>query len=250
MPTRLIAILAACLLPSAAAMAQPDARQLIQQAMDHWRDTTSFSVITMTIHRPDWERTMTMKVWTRGEKNSLVRIIAPAKDRGNGTLLLDKAMWSYSPKINRIIKIPSSMMNQSWMGSDLSNKDIARSTDIIDQYKHTLLRTEQQNGHTVYTIESVPKEDAPVVWGKEVIKVRDDYNMIEHTFYDQEMKPVKRMESTKIGKMGGKTVPLNQRVYKIDTPEEWTSISISEANYGISIPQSRFTLSSLRNPRD
>ena len=82
---------------------------------------------------------MSMQSWTKGTKNSLVRVTAPAKDAGNGSLLKDNNMWSYSPKINRVIKLPSSMMSQSWMGSDLSNKDISKSTDIIDQYEHTLL---------------------------------------------------------------------------------------------------------------
>ena len=91
----------------------------------------------MTIHRPDWQRTMTMVAWTLGEKKSLVRVAAPKQDAGNGTLLIDKQMWTFSPKINRIVKIPSSMMNQSWMGSDFSNKDIARADDIVHQYTHT-----------------------------------------------------------------------------------------------------------------
>ena len=40
--------------------AEIDARQLVRQAMDHWRGVTSYSEMTMTIHRPDWERTMTI----------------------------------------------------------------------------------------------------------------------------------------------------------------------------------------------
>ncbi len=227
-----------------------DAAQLIKAAIEYWRDTSSYTVMTMTINRKDWHRSMTMKAWTRGDKESLVRVIAPAKDAGTGTLLLDKAMWTYTPKINRIIKIPSSMMNQSWMGSDFSNKDISRSTDIIDEYTHELTKTEKSNGRTIYTIESVPKEDAAIVWGKEVIRVRDDYVMLEHTFYDQDMIPVKRMETSEIKNIGGKVFATKQKMYKFETPEEWTRIEVKEARFGINIPKSRFTLSSLRNPRD
>ena len=78
--------------------------------------------MTMTIHRPDWERSMSMRAWTEGDDRSLVRVTAPARDRGNGTLMDDNRMWSFSPRVNRVIKVPSSMMNQSWMGSDFSNK--------------------------------------------------------------------------------------------------------------------------------
>jgi hypothetical protein len=124
-----------------------EARQLVQQAMDHWRGLTSYSEMTMTIHRPDWERTMTMKSWSKGDKLSLVRVTEPKKDAGNGTLLNDGNMWTFTPKINRIIKVPSSMMSQSWMGSDFSNKDISKSTDIIDQYDHELTGQQERDGH-------------------------------------------------------------------------------------------------------
>ena len=98
-----------------------DTRELIQKAMDHWRGLSSYSEMTMTIHRPDWERSMSMRSWTKGEKTTLVRVTAPKKDAGNGTLTKDNNMWTFAPKVNRIIKVPSSMMSQSWMGSDISD---------------------------------------------------------------------------------------------------------------------------------
>ena len=122
------------LLPAFAAAERPDAADIVRAAVNHWRGVSSDSVMTMVIHRPDWERSMTMRAWTKGDEKSLVRVLEPAKDRGNGTLTDDNNMWSYSPKVNRVIKVPSSMMSQSWMGSDFSNKDVARADDIIDEY--------------------------------------------------------------------------------------------------------------------
>ena len=243
------ALLSLLVLNSSAYASTPDAGAIIKAAIDNWRGVTSHSTMSMTIHRSDWERTMTLEAWTAGEKNSLVRVLQPKKDAGNGTLLLDNNMWTFSPKVNRVIKIPSSMMNQSWMGSDFSNKDVARSADIIDQYQHTLLGIEQNDGHTVYLIESVPKEDAPVVWGKEVLRIRDDYVMLEHTFYDQDMQPVKRMRTSKVGMMGGRMVAIQERMAKVETPEEYTEIVVHSAKFDIDIPQRVFTLSNLRNPR-
>ena len=122
-----------------AAAQELDAADIIRKAMEHYRGLTSYSELTMIIHRPDWERSMTMRAWTEGEKRTLVRVVEPKKDAGNGTLSVDGNMWTYTPKINRVIKIPSSMMSQSWMGSDFSNKDVSKDTVIIDQYDHTLL---------------------------------------------------------------------------------------------------------------
>jgi outer membrane lipoprotein-sorting protein len=228
---------------------EPAARELVQKAMDHWRGLTSYGVSTMTIHRPDWERSMTMKSWSQGDKVSLVRVIAPAKDAGNGTLLNDSNMWTYTPRINRVIKVPSSMMSQSWMGSDFSNKDVAKSTDIIDQYEHELTAREQVGEHVHYTVTSIPHEDAAVVWGKEVLVVRDDWVLIEQQFWDQDGVLVKKMETLEIAEMGGRPVAKVLRMGKVDTPDEWTRLTTEEIEFDIDVPDSMFTLSNLRNPR-
>ena len=241
--------LAACLLSPLAFAADPDPRDLIQKAMDHWRGSTSYAEMSMTIHRPDWERTMSMRSWTRGEKTSLVRVIEPRKDAGNGTLLKDNNMWTFAPKVNRIIKVPSSMMSQSWMGSDFSNKDISKSTDIIDQYDHTLLETREQDGHTVYVIESIPHEEAAVVWGKEVLTIRDDYVLLEQQFWDQDAVLVKTMKALEIRELGGRTVASTLRMGKVDTPDEWTELKVRDIEFDVSHPDGLFTLSNLRNPR-
>jgi outer membrane lipoprotein-sorting protein len=227
-----------------------NAAALVKAAIEYWRDVSSIAVFDMTIHRPDWQRTMTMKVWTRGNKESLVRVMAPAKDAGNGTLLLDNDMWSFNPKINRVIKIPSSMMGQSWMGSDFSNNDLAKADDLIDRYTHRLLATETHDGHKLYVIESKPHETAPVVWGREVVKIRDDYILMEHAFYDQADVLVKRLVTTEVKQMGGKMVAARERMQRLDQPGEWTDIVTREAQFGIALPASTFTLANLRNPRD
>jgi outer membrane lipoprotein-sorting protein len=228
---------------------EPDAARLIRNAMDHWRGLTSYSDMTMTIHRPDWERSMTMISWSKGDKLSLVRVVEPKKDAGNGTLLNDNNMWTYTPKINRIIKVPSSMMSQSWMGSDFSNKDISKSTDIIDQYDHELSTTEERDGHIYYTISSVPHEEAAVVWGKEVLTVRDDYVLMEQQFWDQDGVMVKSMKTLEVVEMGGRAVARVMRMAKVDKPGEWTQLTANSIEFDLELADNLFTLSNLRNPR-
>jgi outer membrane lipoprotein-sorting protein len=226
------------------------ATQIVRDAVDHWRGLSSYTVMTMVIHRPDWERSMTMQAWTKGDERALVRVIEPKKDRGNGTLTQDNNMWTFSPKVNRVIKVPSSMMGQSWMGSDFSNKDVARADDIIDQYDHTLLGTDTVDGVTAYRVESIPHEDAAVVWGSEVLTIREDHVVLEHAFYDQDGELVKTLRSLETGEMGGRTIAKRQRMMKTDTPEEWTEIAVLEVEYDLDLKDSLFTLSNLRNPRD
>lgn len=228
---------------------QEDAKRLVRAAMEHWRGTTSYSEMTMTIHRVDWERSMSIRAWSEGDKLSLVRVTEPKKDAGNGTLLKDNSMWSYSPKINRVIKIPSSMMNQGWMGSDFSNKDISKSTDILSQYDHTLTETREIDGHKVYTIEAIPHEDAAIVWGKEILKIRDDFVMLEEQYWDQDGQLIKVMKARDVVNMGGRSVARVLRMGEIESPQEWTEMTIAEIQFDLELPANIFTLSNLRNPR-
>jgi hypothetical protein len=141
------------------------------------------------------------------------------------------------------------MMYQSWMGSDFSNNDVARADDLVYLYTHRLIGTETQEGRKVFTVEAIPFDSAPVVWGKEVIKIRGDYVLLEHAFYDQDMVLVKKMVTLEVKQMGGKEIATMQRMQKMDKPEEWTQIFVKEARFGITIPANTFTRSNLRNPR-
>lgn len=250
MSTRSFFLLILLVISAPSAAEERDAKTIVRDAIDHWRGISSYTEMTMIIHRPDWERSMTMRAWTKGDDRSLVRIIEPKKDRGNGTLTDDNSMWSYSPKINRVIKIPSSMMGQGWMGSDFSNKDIARADEIIDEYEHKLLGIEELDGIVVYEIEAIPHEDAAVVWGSEVLRIREDHVVLAHSFFDQDGELVKSLQTMEITEMGGRTIAKRQRMNKADKPDEWTEIQVIDVDYDVDLKDSLFTLSNLRNPRD
>ncbi|MCB0336851.1 MAG: outer membrane lipoprotein-sorting protein, partial [Bdellovibrionales bacterium] len=196
--------------------AGPSPKELIAAAIDNWRDSSSYTESSMTVHRPDWERKSAFRGWTQGRTKSLIQFTEPARDKGNASLRVDNSMWSYSPKVNRVIKIPASMMAQSWMGSDFSYQDLSRSDDLLVNYSHKLLNVAKTDGHDIYKIEARPLPQAAVVWGKEEISIRDDYVMMEHAFYDQEMKLVKVMKTFEVGRLGGKMYPIRMRMIKLE----------------------------------
>jgi outer membrane lipoprotein-sorting protein len=236
-------------LATPALAAAPDADAILKRAFDNYRADTSQATVAMTVHRPAWERRLEMKSWTRGDNDALVRFTAPAKDAGNATLKLARDTWVYNPKLNQVIQLPASMMSQSWMGSDFSYNDLSKSEDLLTLYGHRLVATDQAGGHTVWTIEAIPKPGAPVVWGKVAIKVRDDYVVIEETFFDQDMKPARRMQTESVGVLGGRPYPVSMSMHPLDQPAQWTRIDTAEARFNTSVPAYLFTLSNLQNPR-
>jgi outer membrane lipoprotein-sorting protein len=227
----------------------PDATSIVKGALDYGRDRSSFAEIAMTIHRPEWERTSLMKSWTQGDKDALVRFLEPAKDAGSATLKVSDDMWVYTPKLSRVIKLPFSMMAQSWMGSDFSYNDLAKSDDLLLHYDNRIVGEEEHEGHKVYVVEATPHANAPVIWGKQVVKIRDDHLLLEETFFDQDLAPVKRLKAVEIGPMGGKIYVVKMRMEKLEETEHWTEITYHRAEFGLELPDSLFTMANLRNPR-
>jgi len=244
-------LFAALALGAEAAVAQAaDATALLRAAFDNWRAKSSETTVTMTIHRPAWERHLTMKGWTEGDDKALVRFTDPAKDAGNATLKVGPTTLIYNPKLGQVIKLPASMLAQSWMGSDFSYNDLSKAEDILTDYSHRITGTAQASGHIVYTIEALPKPGAPVVWGKQVVRVRDDGVLLQETYYDQDMKPVRQMTTDSIGMIGGRVYPLVVTMHPQDNPGEWTRITTTEASFDLAIPDWVFTRSNLQNPRN
>ncbi len=237
------------ILISRSVSAEVDGDRLVREAVEYYRGLASISVVEMVIHRPTWERKMVIKAWTRGVSDSLFVIVAPRKDFGNGTLKKGREMWTYNPKINRVIKIPPSMMAQSWMGSDFSNNDLAKSDSILTDYVHRVVATEEHEGKKVYVVESIPKPEAPVVWGKQILKIREDAILLVEEFYDEDMKVVKRLSGYDIQMMGGKLFPKRWKMEKIGREGEYTLLEYKRLEFLDDLPEWIFTLQFLRNPK-
>lgn len=238
------------LLSSSALAGEPDARVLIAKAWDYMRGKTSVSVVKMTVHRADWERSSVIKAWTKGREDSIFQIMAPKKDKGNGTLKMGRDMWTYNPKINRVVKIPASMMSQSWMGSDFSNNDLSKADTILNDYTHEIENTQTQDGVKIYDINARPKPDAPVIWGMQKLKIREDGIILEQAFYDEDMHVVKIMATTDIKVMGNRPFPVKwtMRSMDADSKEDYTLLEYDELQFDVPVQERLFTVNALKRP--
>ena len=134
-----------------------------------------------------------MVAWTRGTEDALIRFTAPAKDAGQATLKKGDQMWTFIPKFKKSMRLPSSMMSNSWGESDFSYNDLSRSDSLLRYYDLSVVEVEEKDDHKIYTLDAIPHDDAPVVWGKERMVMRDDYIMLSQTYFDQDLKPIKSL---------------------------------------------------------
>lgn len=230
------------------------ALELIDQALERTRGLSSYADLSMVVHRPKFEKSSTLKSWTRGEEDALIRFTGPAKQKGDGTLKKGRQMWTYTPKLNRVIRLPTSLMSQSWGGSDFSYNDLSRSDELRVHFQHEITNAqpvtdELGNARTLYTITSTPNTDAPVVWGKQELKIRDDLVVLEQTFFDQDLQPLKQMIASDIRDVGdGRIVAMRLRMTSLEEKDHWTEVVYDTFDFDIELKDRLFTQFSLKNP--
>ena len=201
----------------------------------------------MQIIRPKWERTLSFKAWAKGTKYSLIYIIAPAKEKGQVFLKRDKEMWNWLPSIGRTIKIPPSMMMQSWMGSDMTNDDLVKESSIVEDYDHKLLGTEELNGYECYKIELVPKENAAVVWGKIYSWItQKEFITLKNEYYDEDGYLVNTETLSKIKNVGDRTIPTYFEMVPADKPGNKTTMEFTHIRFNIPIDDNFFSIQNMK----
>lgn len=240
----------AALAVQTAIAAEPTGRELIEHVERTLWGRTNHGVSEMTVVTPSWQRTLRLHFWMERPARTFIRIDAPAKEAGIGSLRIEDEMWNYLPKIERIIKIPPSMMLQPWMGSDLTNDDLVKESSAVDDYGHALKGTEEADGRKLFRVESIPRPDAAVVWGKLIYKIRVDNRLPERVeYYDErgELIKVLRYEDERI--MGGRLIPTRWVVQPKDKPGNRTVFVIKEIAFDTPIDDSIFSLRNLQRRR-
>lgn len=228
------------------ALAQ-DAAEIVRKADLKMRGESSRVNFTMRIIRPGWERTLSMKAWSLGQDYSLILVTAPAREEGTAYLKRENEIWNWLPNINRTIKLPPSMMSQSWMGSDFSNNDLVRESSMVTDYTHSLAGDSTINGYDCYKIRMIPKPGAPVVWGSvDAYISTDEYLQLRFDFYDEEGNPIKRMEGSEVRMMDGRMIPTRMEMIPLDEKNRKTVLIYNDIEFNIELSERFFSIQNLK----
>ncbi len=222
-------------------------QEILDKIDKMWRGESSVGTYQMKIKTSNWERNLRIKSWTKGLDYTLITIEYPKKEKGVSTLKVQNNLWNFLPKINRVIKVPSSLMMGSWMGSHFTNDDLVKESTLANDYHHSITFEGVRDGQEVYEITLLPKEDAAVVWGKIAILVRkDDLMPLYEEFFDENGKPVRKMTLTEVKMLGGRLLPTRMTVVPYDKPGEFTEVVYVEINFDVELSDSFFSLRNLK----
>jgi len=223
------------------------AKDIVRKADEKSRGNSLQSDITIQIVRPTWTREMSMKSWAKGTDLALVLITSPAKDKGTVFLKRKREAWNWVPSIERTVKLPPSMMSQSWMGTDFTNDDMIKSTSVVDDYDQKILGEQVVSGRNCYKIELIPHPQAAVVWGKQIVWIdKTDYLMLKTEFYDEDNKLVNTMVFSNIKNMGGRTVPTRMEMTPADKPGNKTVMIYNNMVFDKPMADNFFTTNNMK----
>jgi len=218
------------------------ATEIVKRADDNRRGKSSYSEMKMTIERPTWTREIGVKAWAMGTDYSLTLITSPAKDKGQAFLKRQKDLWNWQPSISRMIKMSSSVMGQSWMGSDFTNDDMVRESSTVNDYTHQLAGTEEVREYDCYKIILTPKEDAAVVWGKVITWISTtDFVDIKTEFYDEDDELVNTMNAYDVKSYNNRRLPSRMEIVPADKPKQKTVMTIEKYDFEIAIDAGFFS---------
>lgn len=223
------------------------ATDIIAKSEAQMNGDANYAEMKMTVIRPKWTREMVMKSWALGTKYSLIIVTSPARDQGTGFLKRNRELWNWQPRIDRVIKMPPSMMMQSWMGSDFSNDDIVQQSSPVEDFTHELIGEEVIDGHTCWKIKMVPKPNVPVVWGSIITWVEQkNYLQIKTQFYDEDDFLVNTLLGLNVKSMGDRMIPTKLEIIPSDKVGEKTVVEYLTLDFSVDLNETFFSIQNLK----
>jgi len=227
------------------------ATEIIRRADEKFNgEKSGYSVMTMTIVRPSWQRTVEFKSWSQGDEYALTLITAPAREKGQTFLKRGSEMWSWNPAINRLVKLPPSMMSQGWMGSDYTNDDILRESSVVDDYTHAVEGEEEADGRLCWKVKLTAREEADVLWGHQVwwVDVKD-FVVLRAELYDEDGYLVRSERGSELRMLDGRLLPTVIELVPGDNPGNKTVLKIIEMKFNITLDPGFFSQQNMKSIR-
>ena len=222
-------------------------RKILDSVDDIYRSNTSHGILTLAVTTTNWQRTLTLEQWSKGKNKHLIKVLKPKKEKDLATLRVDTNVWNYMPKVKKVVKIPSSMMSSSWMGSHFSNDDLVKQSRMVKDYDYSTSFEGIRDGIDIVEITCVPKMNAAVVWGKvEVIVYKKDFIPLRLIYYDEDLNLSRKLEFSNIQIIDNKKIPLKMQMVPENEPGESTTIQWKEIKFDLTISDDFFSLRKLQ----
>lgn len=223
----------------------PALDDVVKHLDELYRYESSHAVMTMTVVRDRGTRELTLESWSRGEDEALIVIRAPSREAGTATLRTADGLWNYAPRADRLIRIPTGLLSEAWMGSHFTNDDLIRDTSYDDDYTSELAWA-TRGGTRYLQVTMTPRPDAPVVYTRVVFLLAvDDWTPHVAEYFD-EGRLIRTMRFDEVSTVSGRRLPMRMVLQPQDRPTERTEMRYDRLVFDIPVDTDLFTQRGLR----
>ena len=223
---------------------------IVKRSESTMRGNTMHGAISIKTIRPSWSREMRINIWLKGNDFALILVKSPDKDKGITYLKRKKEVWNWMPDIERTIKLPPSMMGQSWMGTDYSNDYLVKQSSLTLDFESALEKDSIIDSRNCWKVVLTPKENAAVVWGKVILFIdKTDYLQLRNEYYDEDGAILNIVNAGNIQKMGGRMIPTVFEMIPTDKAGNKTVLTYESAAFNTNIEDTFFTTANMKQIR-
>ncbi len=235
----------ALLTAPAEAQPLPSVNEVMDYLDDLYRSSSSHATMTMTVERERGTRELALESWSRGDDEALIVIRSPAREAGTATLLTEEGLWNYAPRADRLIRIPTGLLSEHWMGSHFTNDDLVRETSYLDDFDAVLAWDSREAGRYLKAT-LVPKPQAPVVYTEVVFLVgAADWVPVRAEYYD-EGELVRTMTFDDVRSVAGRRVPMTLILEVAGEEGARTVVHYDDFELDVAVDPGMFTRQGLR----
>jgi outer membrane lipoprotein-sorting protein len=201
----------------------------------------------MIIHARSGSRTIRSRFWVRGQNESYVEYLSPARERGKKMLKLEDKLWTYAPEpADRIITISGHLLRQSVMGSDLSYEDMMENNRLVELYNAEVTGIEEIDGRECWVVEMVSKGGDVAYHSRKVWIDRERYLPLREERFARSGRLLKTTSIDEAVFTDGRWYMKRARFKDMLSSGEGTEYIVEEIDFSAEIPDHLFTKASLR----
>ena len=220
----------------------PSAEQLLDAMDRNLTFETRTSRLVMTV---EGRRTRSFEIvsYGRGQEDSAMEYLSPARDKGTRMLKLGGELWIYLPSVDKVQKISGHMLRQGMMGSDVSYEDLMTSRELRRMYDARVTGEDQVDGRGCWRLELTAR-DASVSYPRRVSCVDKESHlplrqelyalsgMLLNTWTMSDPRPFE----------GGRLYPTRMVIQDQVRKDSVTRIEFKELRFGVALEKEVFSL--------
>ncbi len=230
-----------------AASPEVEVKALLEKVDALWYGSKSHAEVRMMVKTARYTRQMDLEYWIKGDRFTLIRINAPAKERGTATLKVGSDIFNYLPKIDRTVKISQALLSGAWMGSHFTNDDLTRSSRLSKDFAARLTKEEKAKEDAIWTIELTPNDKVALPYSQIVLVInKTTVQPISQSFFDSSKTMIRTVTYHDLKELGGALVPSVIRVEPVAAAGEMTELTYMKINRDVDLPDEFFSLAKIK----